>query len=170
MFSCSDCSANEGINMCQFTNELIRDAQDLGAIQGGFNTRLKVGHFQEQREFTLVVEDDPGVKDLTRDILERYGQNVLTAGSGADALKFCRQRGDEIAVVFLDVVVLETAGVDVLQQMLHINPAVKVVITSIYDLGWDISRVLDRGAVGFLKKPYRMTDLLRVVNQVKKIQ
>ncbi len=123
-----------------------------------------------QQELVLIVDNDPGVKDLTRDFLELYGHSVITADNKVEALALCKQRGSQISVVLLDVVVSETAALDFFQQIQEINPAAKVIITSIYSHDWDSGDVFNRGAAGFLKKPYRMTDLLRMVERVQGTQ
>lgn len=156
--------------MGQVDKELIWEMQPVGAIYGEHHNGMQSTRLKSSQECILVIDEDAAVRDITRDILERYGQNVLTAGSRAEALELCRKRCAEIAVVLLDVLVLESDGADLLHQMLRMNPAVKIIITSIYNNGGDFSRVLERGAAGFLKKPYRIVDLLRLVEQVNKIQ
>jgi len=117
-----------------------------------------------------VVDDDPGVQNLTRDFLELYGHSVLTAGSRGDALVQYEQRGKDISVVLLDVMASETAALDVFQKILDINPSAKIIVTSVYSHHWDGGNVFNRGAVGFLKKPYRMSELLQMVERVQEMQ
>jgi len=61
-------------------------------------------------ETVLVVDDDAMIKDLARDILERQGYTVLTAGGGEEAVAVCRERGREIAAVMLDILMPEVDG------------------------------------------------------------
>jgi DNA-binding NtrC family response regulator len=122
------------------------------------------------KKLILVVDHDPGIQALTRDILELYGHSVLTVVSHGDALALCEQRGKEISVVLLDVVEPETAAFDVFQRIMEVNPAARVIITSGDSYDGDACGMFGRGSAGFLKKPYRMTELLRMVEGYQKIQ
>ncbi len=111
----------------------------------------------------LVVDNDPGVQNLTRDILELYGHTVLTAGSRGEALSVLERQRDEIGVVLLDVMASETATIDACRRIREINPAAKIIITSVYSQDHDAARVFGQNAAGYLKKPYRMSELLKTV-------
>jgi DNA-binding NtrC family response regulator len=115
------------------------------------------------KKLILIVDYDPGIQDLTSEILELYGYSVLTAGSHDDALTLCDRRGKDISVVLLDVAESETAAFDVFQRIREVNPAARVIITGIDSHGGDARGMFGRGSAGFLKKPYRMTELLRLV-------
>ncbi len=135
-----------------------------------FMTPMETIKYMTKKKLVLVVDDDPGIQNLTRDILELYGHSVLTTGSHDDALTLCEQRGKEISVVILDVVESETAAFDIFQRILAVNPAVRVIITSVDSHDGDARGMFGRGSAGFLKKPYRMTELIRMVEGFQKIQ
>lgn len=120
------------------------------------------------KKLVLVVDEDSGIQDLTKDILELYGHSVLTVGNHGDALALCEQRGKEISVVLLDVVESETAAFDIFQRILEVNPAARVIITSSDSHDGDARGMFGRGSAGFLKKPYRMTELLLMVEGYQK--
>ena len=127
-------------------------------------------NYMTNKKLVLVVDEDPGIQDLTRDILELYGHSVLAVGSPVDALNLCEQRGKEISVVLLDVMESETAAFDIFQRILEVNPAARVIITSGDSHDGDARGMFGRGSSGFLKKPYRMTELLRMVEGFQQIQ
>ena len=126
-----------------------------------------MANIANRQELILVVDDDPGIQNLIRDILELHGHSVLTAGGRGEAIALCEQRGSEISLVFLDVAISETAAFDVFRCIREINPAAKVVITSIYNHDWSAENIFSRGASGFLKKPYRMTEVLGLVGRLQ---
>jgi len=156
--------------MSQLDKELIWEMHLPVASMSVSSASMTNIYVKRRQELILVVDDDPCVKDVTRDILERYGHSVLTASSRGAALECCEQRGRELAIVLLDETVLEPDIAGVLRRITEMNPAIKVIITSIYSSGWNPSRVQESGAAGFLRKPYRMTDLLKMVEQVQQIQ
>ena len=127
-------------------------------------------NYMMNKKLVLVVDQDSGIQDLTRDILELYGHSVLTVGAQEEALAICDARGKDISVVLLDVVSSETVAFDVFQRILSVNPEARVIITSSDAHDGDSRGMFGRGSAGFLKKPYRMTELLRMVEGFQKVQ
>ncbi len=112
----------------------------------------------------LVVDDEPLVAELAGDILRRFGFGVLTAGAGEDAVSLYQQKSQEIVAVVLDIVMPGMDGKEVFQRLRTINPKVKVVVSSGYSHDRDADTLLEQGAAGFVQKPYRIAELIRVVN------
>jgi two-component system, cell cycle response regulator len=108
----------------------------------------------------LVVDDVPAnVKLLEARLSAEYFQ-VLTASSGADALKIC-ERG-ECDMVLLDVMMPDMDGFEVCRR-LKSNPAthfVPVVMVTALDSSADRVRGLEAGADDFLTKP--VSDVLLI--------
>ena len=117
-------------------------------------------------ETVLVVDDEVMVKDLARDILKRYGYTVLTAAGGEEAVQLYQQHTGAIATVVLDVVMPGMDGREVFARMRQINPAAKIIVSSGYSSDRDADELLKQGAAGFVKKPYRMAELVKVVGEV----
>ncbi len=122
------------------------------------------------KKLVLVVDDDLGIQNLTRDILELYGHTVLAAGTRDEALRLCDKRGKEISVVLLDVVKSETAALDVFQRITEINPSVAIIISGIGRYTADQHGAFRHHSTAFLQKPYRMTELLRMVERPQTVQ
>lgn len=127
---------------------------------------------REKKKLILVVDDDHRIKELTRDLLELFGHTVMTASSRREALALCELRGKDISVVLLDGEASEPDSSDVFQKILEINPATKVIVTSKHGHRHDRGSGDDfnRGPVCFLKKPYRMSELLQIVEQDQEMQ
>ncbi len=113
----------------------------------------------------LIVDDEPLVAELARDILRRFGYAVLTAQGGEEAIQLYRQHSGEVVAVLLDMVMPEMDGREVFQRLRGLNPEVKVVISSGYSHDRDADDLLEQGASGFVQKPYRIAELIRVVNE-----
>jgi two-component system response regulator TrcR len=101
----------------------------------------------------LVVDDEPALLDL---LAEHFGgrYEVDTALSGADALaRFAARRPD---VVFLDVNMPETNGVEVLRRLREADPGVPVVMVT---ANGDIAvaeECLKGGAFSYVPKPFNL--------------
>ena len=148
---------------------LIWETLGINATTGELRIARVKNDMGRRRELILVVDNDPYVKDVTGEILVRYGHSVVTAGSRGEALTFCEQRGKELSLALFDVVVLGSDACSVIQRFLEINPAVRIIVTSIYSNGLGSSEILRWGAAAFLNKPYGISELLRAVEQVQKM-
>ena len=117
-------------------------------------------------ETILVVDDEPMVRDLARDVLKRYGYTVLTAGGGEETIETFRQRSDEIDAVILDMVMPAIEGKEMLRRLKEMKPGVKVIVSSGYSHDRDVEDMIAQGARGFVQKPFRIAELVRVVGEV----
>ncbi len=117
-------------------------------------------------EVILVVDDEPMITDLARDILRRYGYAVLTANAGQEAVDVYRQQRGEIAAVVLDMVMPGMDGREVFTRLRDVDPGVKVIASSGYSHDRDADDLLREGALGFVQKPYRIAELVKIVGDV----
>jgi two-component system cell cycle sensor histidine kinase/response regulator CckA len=117
-------------------------------------------------ETILVIDDEPMVKQLAKDVLKRYGYTVLTAGGGEEAIGVFRQRSPEIDAVILDMVMPAMEGREVFRRLQEIKPDVKVIISSGYSHDRDADDLIEQGARSFVQKPFRIAELVKVVGEV----
>jgi PAS domain S-box-containing protein len=111
----------------------------------------------------LVVDDERLVRDLARTVLERWGFHVLTAEGGRAALDIYRRQRDTIDLILLDYTMPGMNGVQVLQELLRLDPNVSVVFSSGYSMDHDVNQLLAAGARAFVPKPYRPQDLVQTI-------
>ena len=114
----------------------------------------------------LLVDDEPMILNVGREILETLGYTILTAQDGTSAIKLYKKSKKSIDLVILDMVMPEMGGGEVLDEMKKINPEVKVLLSSGYSLNGQASRIINRGCVGFIQKPFTFRD---ISNQLHKI-
>lgn len=110
-------------------------------------------------ETILLVDDEPEIRNLTREILETFGYRVLTAQNGEQALAVFREQGQDIDLVLLDLNMPGMGGRKCLQELLAANPRVRVLIASGYPENGYGQEALSSGARGFIGKPYQMREL-----------
>jgi len=115
---------------------------------------------REPASILLVDDDERSLRALQR-VLEPLGQNLVTAGSGEEALR--RLLRDEFAVILLD---MRMPGLDGLQTARYINARARtrhVPIIFLTAHARDVDRVFGAhaaGAVDFIAKPFE-PDVLR---------
>jgi PAS domain S-box-containing protein len=117
-------------------------------------------------ECILAVDDEDLVRNLVWSVLKRWGFRVLTAADGEEALAIYREQGADIDLVLLDFTMPGLTGLDVLQQLREINPAVRVILSSGHTQPVDNERLLAAGARAFVAKPYHPDELVRRIRQV----
>jgi CheY-like chemotaxis protein len=115
-------------------------------------------------ETVLVVDDEAAIVETATVILEARGYRVLTADRGESALEVFRaNRG--VDLVLLDLGMQGMGGRRCLKHLLNIDPQLRVLIASGYSVNGQVRYAVDEGAVGFIGKPYRMSDLLSAVRR-----
>ncbi|MFF7710551.1 PAS domain-containing protein [Pseudomonas sp. NPDC007930] len=110
----------------------------------------------------LVVEDNPEVGAFAIQALAELGYTPVLAGSAREALAVLGEGADGFDVVFSDVVMPGTSGIELAHALRQLYPALPVVLTSGY------SHVLaESGTDGFelLHKPYSVEQLSRVLRK-----
>jgi two-component system, cell cycle sensor histidine kinase and response regulator CckA len=81
------------------------------------------------------VEDDYGVRMITRRVLESVGYKIYGATTAREALELWRTRADEIALVITDMVMPEgVTGRELAEQLRAQRPALKVIFMSGYSV------------------------------------
>jgi len=114
-------------------------------------------------ETLLVVEDEKGVRDLVRDILEMAGYDVLTAPTPAAAERLSREDGRHIHLLLTDIVMPEMSGLQLAAQLKEQRPELRIMYMS----GFPEPIVSDGDTTApsrhFLSKPFDRATLLRSV-------
>lgn len=113
----------------------------------------------------LVVDDEAGVRAVTKQLLERKGFHCLAAGNGAIAIEIFRKSAGEISCVILDLTMPDMDGFEVLTELQRIRPDVRVVMSSGYSEQELARRFRDRGVAGFIQKPFRLDALMSAVHE-----
>ncbi|HEV8238244.1 MAG TPA: PAS domain S-box protein [Thermoanaerobaculia bacterium] len=117
-------------------------------------------------ETVLLAEDEEGVRRLAALVLRSHGYEVLSAGSGGEALGAVENRQGGIDLLVTDVVMPGMSGPDLAEALQSRFPQVKVLFTS----GFTDDAVVRHGVlheqVAFLQKPYSPLALVRKVRQL----
>ena len=117
-------------------------------------------------EKILLVDDEEYVRDLGKRILERAGYTVITAANGKEALEIYAREQSNIALVVLDLIMPQMEGKQCLEELLKINPDVKVIVSTGHSLDARESLLLGALARGFVNKPYEVRQMVQTVREV----
>jgi two-component system, cell cycle sensor histidine kinase and response regulator CckA len=115
-------------------------------------------------ETILVVEDEPGIRRLSCQLLTSQGYQVLEAKDAADAIRLARE-GSSIDLLFTDVVMPQMSGRQVFDQIAVFRPGLK----ALYASGYTEDVIAHHGVldptIHFLQKPYSCGALARKVRE-----
>jgi len=118
------------------------------------------------KETILFVDDEEGIVEVGALILKKLGYQVITAGSGHEAIEIYRLRMHEIDIVILDMIMPEMSGSETFCELKRMNPAIKALLSSGYSINGQAKNILEHGCKGFIQKPFGMQDLSAKVRSV----
>jgi CheY-like chemotaxis protein len=113
----------------------------------------------------LVVDDEPGVRDLVCRTLRGEGYRTLEAAQGGEALELI-DKGAEVDLVVTDVVMPGMDGRELGRRLAQSRPALPVLYISAYDVNDIFRRGSPRSSAPFLQKPFPQDVLLSWVGQL----
>ena len=116
-------------------------------------------------ETVLVVEDEDMILKLVFCLLGELGYKCYTASNGLEGLKVYQEKGGEIDLAILDVVMPKMNGPELFAEIRKINPEAKVIISSGFSLENE-DDLLAQGVKAFIPKPYQIKVLARTVRKV----
>jgi putative two-component system response regulator len=111
----------------------------------------------------LVVDDDPAVSRLMATILSRGGHDVVTAASADDAIRIVE--GGEIGLVLTDVNMPGgMSGLELIDALHARRPSLPIIPVTGATGPESVREALDRGAAGFITKPFTPAELREKVD------
>lgn len=138
----------------------LAKAEDLSLESRSTDVRSRTG-----TETILVVEDEIGLRELTKRLLERHGYKVLLAADAEEALRLFDQEAS-IDVLLTDVVMPGTSGPELTRALIDRKPSLRVIYMSGYTEEAIVHHgVLDPG-VAFLHKPFTSETLGRKIRDL----
>jgi signal transduction histidine kinase/response regulator RpfG family c-di-GMP phosphodiesterase len=107
------------------------------------------------KETILLVEDEAGLRKLTKLVLQDLGYTILEAANGCEALRIAQEReGTGFDLVFTDVVMPQMGGKELADHLHSMRPDTKVLFTSGYTEDAIVHHGVLNDDVAFLHKPY----------------
>lgn len=114
----------------------------------------------------LVIDDEVNFTEEIEEFLDSHGYQSFTANNvqkGRTILK-----NHEIDLLILDVRLKGISGLDVLKEVKEAYPKLEVIIVSAHGDMETVITALRNGAVDYLKKPFRHTDIQIAIQRTKR--
>jgi len=119
-----------------------------------------------ENQTILVVEDEPYILKLVRDILKSRGFSVLTAKDAEECLDVTVKSTSRIDLVVTDVVLPTMNGVELSSLLQKDNPTLKVLFMSAHaPENISLGKQFEEG-VDFIQKPFNINDFIKAVSRV----
>jgi two-component system cell cycle sensor histidine kinase/response regulator CckA len=118
------------------------------------------------KETVFLIDDDDMIADVSELILKNSGYDVVIAKSGKEAIEVYKKNHSGIDMVILDMILPDMGGGDIYDRLKEINPGIKVLLASGYDIDYQGSDIMERGCDGFIQKPFNMNELLEKIRGI----
>ena len=116
-------------------------------------------------ETILIAEDDEQVRDLTTEILQSAGYNVVEATDGEDAVRKFVEHGEAVRLILLDVVMPGKNGKEAYEEIRKTNPYIKAIFMSGYTGDMVIGKGISEKEYDLIQKPLSPNELLLRVRE-----
>jgi len=114
----------------------------------------------------LIVDDEDIIRTIGKEMLENFGLEVIIAHNGKDALKKLQKHLMTIDLIILDMVMPIMSGKEAFREIKKIAPHIDVIMSSGFKADLRVQAILDKGAAGFIQKPYTIKDLYKVCSAI----
>jgi two-component system OmpR family response regulator len=112
----------------------------------------------------LVVDDEPGVRDLISDALNLVGLSSISAAHGMEAIT--KLRDNQVDLMILDINMPTMDGYEVLERMNEQGSKTPVIVLTARLDREDTKRAFELGADDFVRKPFGIEELTLRVNAI----
>jgi PAS domain S-box-containing protein len=117
-------------------------------------------------ETVLLVDDEPLVLEVNKNLLEYMGYQVYAVGSGQEAIAVYMEKRNEIDLVILDMILPTMSGGETFDRLREIDPEIRVLLCSGYSIEGKAQQIIDRGCNGFIQKPFQLNNLSQKVREI----
>lgn len=115
---------------------------------------------------TLVVEDDPTVRDPVMRFVATLGHEVVGAGTAAEAHDLIRRR--RIDCVLLDLHLPDAPGLELVSQFVQRDNHLAILMLTAVNDAQSAALCMQHGAMDYLVKPVDLADLERAIARALK--
>lgn len=112
----------------------------------------------------LLVDDEEAIRITGSELLKACGYTIETANNGKEAIE--KFKLNDFDLVILDMIMPVMNGSDCLIELNKINSKIPVVISSGFSKNRDIDKLNKIGYSAFIKKPFRIIELSKIVSEL----
>ena len=114
----------------------------------------------------LVIDDEPGIRDLLTWELSQQGFEVETAESGMAAVEVARRRRFDLAITDLKMPGMD--GIATVEALRTLDPDIEVIVSTGYATVETAIACMKSGACAYIEKPYDLDELKALLDNALK--
>ncbi|MCP3944871.1 MAG: response regulator [Desulfobacteraceae bacterium] len=117
-------------------------------------------------EHILLVDDEPDITKVNRQILQNFGYRVTTKNNSIEALELFAKDPDKFDIVISDMTMPEMPGDKLLTNILKIKPDIPVILCTGYSKNISKETAIKLGIKAFLNKPLNKKELVKTIRKL----
>jgi len=120
----------------------------------------------KEREVILLVDDEEMMVDVTRQILERLGFDVVAKTSSIDALEAFQEEPDRFDLVITDQVMPNMTGTQLARELISVRPDISIILCSGFPENVCPEELKSIGIKEFIAKPISRKEIATIIRKV----
>jgi len=116
----------------------------------------------------LIIDDDENIRKVLATILEEEGYIVETAETGKMAIEKTRRKTYNLALI--DIRLPDMEGIELLTRMRPTTPKMQKIIVTGFPTMQNAVGAVNRGADGYILKPFNVEKVLKIIEEQLKKQ
>lgn len=118
----------------------------------------------------LFVDDEEIIRTTGKLIFEGMGYKTSLAKNGKEGVKLFKKLHNDINLVIMDMVMPEMNGKEAFFKMKEIDKNCKIIISSGFSKSEHLIKLKESGLSGFIRKPFRESEISKLIDKVLKSQ
>jgi len=117
-------------------------------------------------ERILLVDDEPVIMKMGKQILESLGYDVVARNSGIEALELFREKKDRFDLVITDMTMPHMTGEKLAENLMQLRPDIPVILCTGFSAMMDEPKALSMGIRAFISKPILKQEIAEAIRKV----
>ena len=114
----------------------------------------------------LLVDDEPMITEVGKEMISMLGYDVITASSGMEAIGIVGTQKKRIDLFIIDMIMPQMSGGELFDKLKSLDPDVKIMLSSGYSVEGEAREIINRGCKGFIQKPFTVSQLGEKIRDV----
>ncbi|MBU1998723.1 MAG: response regulator, partial [Candidatus Omnitrophica bacterium] len=114
----------------------------------------------------LIIDDEDDVRERIRNILQRRGHTVFTAGDGQEGLDILKK--EEVDIVYCDIVMPNMDGIEFMKRVKEFNLKTEFIMVTGCSTVDRCVESIEQNACGYLIKPLNVEDILKNLSEAER--
>ena len=141
---------------CDKKRHTDKQPQQKESIEPSSESESIIKSQQQKQARILIVDDQPDVLDMMKEILDREGYETVAVGSGEEALQMTNQSFD---LLLADIVMPHMGGLELIQEFRKVSPDTVPMLTTGHADARTAKESLELGVLDYIVKPCDRTKL-----------